>query len=245
MPPVIETGHAKNVANFEDFISFITGYGAIYNPTKGAIKLPALTALHTTAKADILNVTTKTVAFNNVTNARVDLFEPLRKLGTRLVNAFSASDATSEMIKDAKGINRKLQGKRAKAIEVPVDPNTPAPDNISASQQSYDQLIEHFTKLIELLKTPDANYAPNETDLKIATLTAQLAALQAANTNVSTAYTAVSNARLARNKTLYNDKTGLYDITLDVKIYVKSLFGATAPEYKQISKIKFNKPKTF
>jgi len=138
-----------------------------------------------------------------------------------------------------------LQGKRAKAIEVPVDPNTPAPDNISASQQSYDQLIEHFTKLIELLKTPDANYAPNETDLKIATLTAQLAALQAASTNVSTAYTAVSNARLARNKTLYNDKTGLYDITLDVKIYVKSLFGATAPEYKQISKIKFNKPKTF
>ena len=136
MPPVIETGHAKNVANFEDFISFITGYGAIYNPTKAAIKLPALTALHTTAKADILSVTTKTVAFNNVTNTRVDLFEPLRKLGTRLVNAFSASDATSEMIKDAKGINRKLQGKRAKAIVTPVNPDAPAPTNISASQQS-------------------------------------------------------------------------------------------------------------
>ncbi len=37
-----ETGHAKNVANFEDFISFITGYGAAYNPTKVPIKLLSL-----------------------------------------------------------------------------------------------------------------------------------------------------------------------------------------------------------
>ncbi|MFZ4680693.1 MAG: hypothetical protein ACOYLP_11050 [Flavobacterium sp.] len=241
--PIIETGHAKNVANFEDFISFITGYGPTYNPTKAAIKLASLNTLFTTAKADILNVTTKTVAFNNVTNARLNLFEPIRKLSTRLVNAFSSSDATAEMIKDAKTINRKIQGKRAKAIPVSIDPNTPAPNTISTSQQSYDQLIEHFTKLIELLKTPSANYTPNEVELQLVTLTAQLAALKTANTNVSTAYTAVSNARIARDKTLYKEKTGLYDITLAVKDYVKSLYGATAPEYKQISKIKFTKPK--
>ena len=147
------------------------------------------------------------------------------------------------MVKDAKSINRKLQGKRAKEIQATVDPNAPAPNTISASQQSYDQLIEHFTKLIEQLKTPEANYAPNEVDLKIVTITAQLAALKTANTNVSNAYTTVSNARIARDKTLYKDKTGLYDITLAVKDYVKSLYGATAPEYKQISKIKFTKPK--
>lgn len=239
---VIETGHAKNVANFEDFISIITGYGATYNPTKVSIKLVSLNTLFTTAKADLLNVTTKTVAFNNAINARAILFEPLRTLSTRLVNAFSATDATSEMIKDAKSINRKLQGKRAKEVQTPNDPNTPAPNAISTSQQSYDQLIEHFNKLIELLKT-EASYTPNETDLKVVTLTAQLAGLKTANTNVTNAYTAVSNARIARDKTLYKDKTGLYDITGDVKNYVKSLYGATAPEYKQISKIKFTKPK--
>lgn len=240
--PIIETGHAKNVANFEDFISFITAYGATYNPTKTAIKLANLNTLLTTAKADLLNVTTKTIAFNNATNARVILFEPLRPLSTRLVNAFSATDATAEMIKDAKAINRKLQGKRAKEIQAPADPNAPAPNNISTSQQSYDQLIEHFTKLIELLKS-EPTYTPNETELKIVTLTAQLTALKTANTNVTNAYTAVSNARIARDKTLYKEQTGLYDITGDVKNYVKSLFGATAPEYKQISKIKFTKPK--
>ncbi len=240
--PIIETGHAKNVANFEDFISFVTGYGATYNPTKVAIKLVSLNTLFTTAKADLLNVTTKTVAFNNATNARAILFEPIRTLSTRLVNAFTATDATSEMVKDAKTINRKIQGKRAKGVQVPTDPNAPAPNTISVSQQSYDQLIEHFNNLIELLKT-EPTYTPNEVDLKIVTLTAQLTGLKASNTAVTNAYTAVSNARIARDKTLYKDKTGLYDITGDVKNYVKSLYGATAPEYKQISKIKFTKPK--
>jgi len=241
--PIIETGHAKNVANFEDLISFITGYGATYNPTKTPIKLVSLNQLFTTAKANIIDVTSKTVAFNNATNARVLLFDPLRPLATRLVNAFIATDATTEMVKDAKNINRKLQGKRAKEVQEPTDPNAPAPNTISASQQSYDQLIEHFTKLIELLKT-EPTYAPNETDLKIVTLTAQLAALKTTNTNVSNAYTAVSNSRIARDKTLYKEKTGLYDVSGDVKNYVKSIFGATAPEYKQVSKIKFTKPKT-
>ena len=243
MPAIIETGHAKNVANFEDLISFITSYGVTYNPTKVSIKLATLNTQFTQAKTDITTVTNKTVAFNNATNARVLLFDAIRPLSTRLVNAFSTTDATTEMVKDAKSINRKLQGKRAKAIPTPTDPATPPPSTISTSQQSYDQLIEHFNKLVELLKT-ETSYAPNETDLKVVTLTAQLAGLKTANTNVSNAYTAVSNARIARDKTLYKDKTGLVDIAGDVKNYVKALYGATAPEYKQIGKIKFTKPKT-
>ena len=240
--PIIETGHAKNVANFEDLISFVTSYAAAYNPTKTTIKVANLNLLFTQAKTDIFNVTNKTVLFNNATNARAMLFEPLRSLSTRLVNAFIATDATTEMIKDAKTINRKLQGKRAKAVQVSTDQNSPAPNTISASQQSYDQLIEHFTKLIELLKS-EPSYAPNEAELKTTTLASQLVALKTANTNVSNAYTAVSNSRIARDKTLYKEKTGLYDVSGDVKNYVKSLFGATSQEFKQVSKIKFTKPK--
>ena len=241
--PIIETGHAKNVANFEDFISFVTAYGATYNPTKASIKLANLNAIFTQAKSDISNVMNKTVAFNNTSNVRATLFEPLQKLSTRLVQALSSTDATKELVKDAKTVNRKLQGKRSKAIETTTDPNAPAPNTISASQQSYDQLIEHFGKLIEILKS-EPTYTPNETELKIATLNTQLTALKTANTNVTTAYTAVSNSRLARDKTLYKEKTGMYDVTLDVKNYVKSLYGISSPEFKQLSKIKFSKPKT-
>ena len=242
MASTSETGHAKNVANFEDFISFIIAYGATYNPTKAILKLLNLNAIFTQAKADIANVMSKTVTFNNTSNTRAVLFEPLQKLSTRLIQALSSTDATKELIKDAKTVNRKIQGKRAKAIETPTDPNAPAPTNISASQQSYDQLIEHFGKLIEVLKS-ETTYAPNENDLKIATLNTQLTALKTANTNVTNAYTGVSNARISRDKTLYKENTGMYDVTIDVKNYVKSLYGITSPEFKQLSKIKFSKPK--
>jgi hypothetical protein len=80
--------------------------------------------------------------------------------------------------------------------------------------------------------------------LKIVTLNTQLTALKTANTNVTNAYTAVSNSRIARDKTLYKEKAGMYDVTLDVKNYVKSLYGISSPEFKQLSKIKFSKPKT-
>ena len=243
MPAIFETGHAKNVANFEEIISFATSFGAKYNPSKPLLKLPNLITLHTAAQTDIINCTSLTVSFNNFTNARAILFNPIRPLATRLIQALSATDASAEVIKDSKTVNRKIQGKRAKSIQVPLDPNAPAPNNISTSQQSYDQLIEHFTKLIEILKA-EPSYSPNEIELKITTLTAQLAALKIANTNVTDAYTAVANARIARNITLYKENTGLYDIAADVKNYVKSLYGISSPEYKELSKIKFTKPIT-
>jgi hypothetical protein len=40
MASTSETGHAKNVANLQDLISFVIGYGATYNPTKNTLKLP-------------------------------------------------------------------------------------------------------------------------------------------------------------------------------------------------------------
>ncbi|MFA6401072.1 MAG: hypothetical protein WCX31_05525 [Salinivirgaceae bacterium] len=42
MTSTSETGHAKNVTNFDELISFVTGYGTTYNPSKDSIKLAAL-----------------------------------------------------------------------------------------------------------------------------------------------------------------------------------------------------------
>lgn len=36
MASTSEVGHAKNVANFQDLIAFVDGYGATYNPTKNS-----------------------------------------------------------------------------------------------------------------------------------------------------------------------------------------------------------------
>ena len=49
----------------------------------------------------------------------------------------------------------------------------------------------------------------------------------------------ISNARITRNDILYKEKTGIVDIALDVRAYVKSIYGATSPQYKQVSKLSF------
>lgn len=164
-------------------------------------------------------------------------------MATKIINALDATDASAETVKDARTINRKIQGQRATpkttTTTPPVEGETPLPDKtISSSQQSYDQQIEHFDKLIELLAA-DVNYKPNETDLTVAAIQAKLGALKTANTAVVDTYTNWSNSRIARRTTLYNPMTGLVYTALDVKKYVKSIYGATSPQYKQVSKLEF------
>jgi hypothetical protein len=242
MPTFFETGHAKNVANFQDLTAFCTGYGAIYNPTKTALKLPQLNTLYTTANNSLTDVIAKNTAYNNTVNARIASFDGLRTLCTRIISALQTTDATPEKIDDAKGFNRKIQGQRSTKTTTPVDPNAPAPTTISASHQSYDQLIQHFAGLISVLQS-EPSYAPNETDLKIATLTAKQADMTTKNTALSKAFTDISNARIARDKILYKETTGLVDTAKAVKLYVKSIFGATSAEFKQVSAIEFTKPR--
>ena len=240
MASTSETGHAKNVANFQDLISFVTGYGAPYNPTKIILKLPNLITLHATGQTDIGTVITDSTAYNNKVNERYTEFSTVKPLSTRLVNALEATDASPEKIKDAKGFNRKMQGKRTSIISAPIDPSTPAPTTISSSQQSYDQLIQHLAGFNSVLLT-ELSYSPNENDLKTATVTAKINTLTTKNNEVSTAYTKISNSRLKRNKTIYGSGTGMVEVALEVKKYVKSLFGATSPEYAQISSLEFRR----
>ena len=247
MASTIETGHAKNVATFEDLISFCTGYGASYNPSKKSIQLKDLGTKRTEAVNALAAVNSGLPPWTNAVNERQILFDPLKKLVTRVVNAAAASDVSKQIVDDVKTISRKLQGTRAsaKGPTVPDDPNTPADESqksISASQMSFDSRIENMHKLIELLSA-QAGYAPNEPELSTAGLTTLLNDMKNKNTAVINAYTAVSNARIARNKVLYDETTGLAKIAADVKAYVKSVFGATSAEYKQISKLKFTRPK--
>ena len=242
MASTSEVGHAKNVANFQDLIEFVTGYGATYNPSKNSLKLPQLVALKATAETKLTDVISKNTAYNNKVNERMVAFSNLKSLSTRLVNALQTTDATTQTINDAKTFNRKMQGKKASASQTPTDPNAPAPKTISTSQQSYDQLIQHLAGLKSVLEE-ESSYTPNETDLQVATIDAKIADLTAKNTAVSTAYTNISNSRISRNETLYTSEDGIYETAGEVKKYVKSVFGASSPQYNQVSGIKFNKPR--
>jgi len=244
MASTIETGHAKNVATFEDLTSFLTGYGTTYNPSKAALKLPALITQLAAASATLQAVKVAKTANDNATNSRELAFKPLKPLATRIMNALAATDAETQTLDDAKSTNMKIQGKRAKAITQPDAKALAAGANpiktASTSQQSFDKMIDHFAQLIATL-TAEANYAPNENELQVATLNTLLADLRAKNTDVINTTTALSNARIDRDDALYGADTGLVDVAQDAKQYVKSIFGATSRQYKQVSGLKFTR----
>jgi hypothetical protein len=242
MASTSETGHSKNISTFEDLIGYCTGYGATYNPAKATLKLPALTALLASASTTLQAVKVAKSTYNNATNAREIVFKPLKPLATKVISALAASDVVRQTVDDAKSVNMKIQGKRAVAVKKPgKDTDTLIAEPVktaSTSQQSFDKMIDHFAQLIQTL-TLEAKYIPNENELKVATLNTLLADLKAKNTAVVTTTTNLSNSRIARDKVLYAEITGLCAIAMDVKTYLKSVFGATSPQYKQVSGLSF------
>lgn len=234
---ISEKGHAKNVANLEALNAFIQGYGTPYNPANTSIALSALRDLHTDASAALDAVEDHDAALKVSVNDRQAAFKALKPLATRIINALEASGASDAIIQDARGINKKIQGTSLRKDPDATPPPTPA-NTVSASQQSYDMLIEHFSTLLSLLRA-EPLYAPNEPTLSVPELTTFLTQLTSLNTHYKTKYTAASNARLQRNNLLYTPDTGLVDTALDAKKYIKSLFGASSPQYKQVSGIEF------
>ena len=243
MPNTNETGHAKNVANLEELIAFIESYGDKYNPSRDDIKTPALKALLQNGKDAIHAVNLLLPPYSNAVAARNVAFSPVEKLSTRILNAVKATDTASQVDDNAKTIVRKLQGVRAtpKLTEEQKKELTDAGKSakeISASQQSFDNMLDNLDKLIQLLQSIP-QYTPNEEDLKVEALQALYDDLSAKHAAVKIALAPLSNARIARDEVLYKPLAGIVDIAFDTKTYIKSAFGASSPQYKQVSGLIF------
>lgn len=243
MTSTTETGHAKNVANFESLTLSAIGFGNAYNPSKDSLKIPAMQTLLADAKNSLNAVNVAQAAYSNAVAARESAFEPLSKLITRVNNSLKATDTTTQVDESAQTIVRKLQGTRAsvkltdeekKALEA----EGKVVNQISASQMSYDSRMENFDKLIALLSSVP-EYKPNEEEFKVATLSALHDDLKSKNADVVTSGIQLNNARISRNDILYKALSGMVDIAYDTKLYIKSVFGASSPQYKQIAKLEF------
>ena len=147
MTKINEIGHTKNVANFSQIINYCKSYTNDYNPSKEAIKIKNLEKLLNKSQQAINNVTQNLIEFNKATNIRQNTFKPLKKLSTKITNAVKVTNATQNTIEDAKNINKKIQGIRITPKNNPntttTETQTPNKKDISTSQQSYSQKIEH------------------------------------------------------------------------------------------------------
>ena len=101
MASTSETGHIKNIANFEDLIAYCQSYGPMYNPSNPLLTIAQLQATYTAAQSVINEFKTQKTSFDSAVNLRRNAFEDLKPLSTRIVNALIASGASKLTIDDA------------------------------------------------------------------------------------------------------------------------------------------------
>lgn len=247
-----ETGHYKNLANIKLFKDFLVQLGLIYNPSNNLLKIPAITTLITQCQTDYDLWVNKLTTYKNKTDLREIAFEPIAKLVTAINASVQQLNEPQQTFNDIQAIVSKIHGAdnriKTSAASKLIDPNTTSPtpdpttlpvDPISTRQLSFDSIVKNFDLLIKRLQTI-TTYAPNETELKIVTLQAQYTNLNLVNTDAGSATNALFIARNQRNLTFYSPQTGLYDITIKIKKYLKSN-KSTLAAYSQATKFKFVK----
>ena len=236
-----ETGHAVNLANFKVLIDACGTFGAAYNPANARLSVATMTTQWTSASTDHTTLNQNLMAAKPTINSREILFNPLSKLITRVISSLNSTDASPQIKADAKGLADKIRGfglSKPKAAP-PADGTTPPDaDFVSKSHLGFVQRADNFKSLIELLKTEPA-YTPNEADLTTASLATLYVSLKTANDGMGTILKGVEKKRISRDKSLYTPNTGIIDTATKSKDYVKSIFGATSPEYKMVKGLKF------
>jgi hypothetical protein len=250
----LSSGHGSNVTNLQLLINDVTGYGNRYDPSNANIKLPALQATYTLG-LNAVNAVEIAEPIETKAKAERDTgFKVLGKLSTRINNAFIAAESDETARAHVRSLVLLIQSGR-------VNPKDTTPATQESTSETQDQTaetkvasdnashkmnfgnrLESLYKLIQFLAIYPA-YAPNETDLSIAGLSALYEDLKTKNQAANNSEIPLTNARIARGNALYTPVTGLVYVGQDTKSYIKSVFGAKSPQYLQVSKLKFRKLK--
>jgi len=233
-----ETGHAKNVANLQKLIEQISVYPN-YNPSIDNLKIEAVNTLYTQALESLNNLVIKKGANKEAIYVRQKLFTDLKSTATRVINQLDILGLNEGTFKEAKSFNKLIQGSKNKTPKEEEGQNgDEEKETYSTSRQSYTQLAENFSRLLQLTSTIES-YNPNLDEIKLVNLTAYHTSLVDATQTVNQTEAELNTVYTNRNTILYDESTGLYEISQNVKKYVKSVYGASSPEFKNVSKIRF------
>ena len=240
MPSTSEVGHAKNVANLQKLTEQVITF-TNYEPPVDNLKVTNLQTLYITASTKLSEVEDKRNVNKNAITLRQSAFENLKSTSTKIINHLEILGLPQGTIDQAKSLNRVIQGGQKKSTTPPGENGNPTP-TVSTSRQSYTQQAENFGILLQLLATIPS-YAPNEDDLKLVNLNTYKDSLVSSTQSVDQTEAELNTKLIERDNLLYADGTGLYSIAQNVKKYVKSLYGATSPEYANVSAIEFTNRK--
>ena len=235
-----ETGHARNVANFEALVMIVTTMGATYKPVAEGIQVEVLEKTKDTLREGLQNVNDKIVAYRDKVYVRQNLYEQMNNLAARIVNTIEGLGIDNKILLQAKSILTKIRGKGGNRKKVEANTTLPAPKSISVSQLSFEQRKNNFSLLVALVNEQGA-YKPNEEDIQINTLQKYIINLQNSNEEVNQADHNLTLARNQRDVLLYAENTGAVMLAQQIKAYIKGAFGANSVEFSHVKGIIFNK----
>lgn len=240
-----ETGHAVNAANFVRIIKYCEELGGAYTPPDEALSIEKLLIKAENMKNAIADYNAKSAPWVQSVNEREYAIAPLNKLLTRVRNLVKACAVKQQFKDDVSSLVKEIQGVRAKAKVVtepenPLVPTSESVKNISAAQTGYDNRLNNFDRLIELLKV-EPGYTPEEDDLKISALEDLQTVLEDRNHDVASVTPAVDNARILRDAEMYTGEGSGADLAGKVKAYFKAKFGGQSREFYTLTKWEFRK----
>jgi hypothetical protein len=239
----METGHEKNVKNFEAVIIILISLGAIYNPTQALILLPALQTKLQEAQDVIALVDTREAEKSVKVDEREGEYKDLDKYAVNLKRTAEVEVNDPAFTKDLQSIVNKFRTKSRSSAPNAENPEEPPEGGggHSTSQRSYDMQIMHIAAILALLKTKADVYKPNDSEYTIAAVEAKLAALEAKNNAAKNAFIALGIAQDARDEILYHPETGVLKLVKLIKTQLARKPGKDSAAYQQVNALVFKK----
>lgn len=215
-----ETGNAVNLGKFASTVSIVESLGDSFDPAHEIIKKDALQSFYQECQDAHKKATDTQVAYDRAVNTRKALFQPLKKIGTRILNAYIAAGAPTADVEDLRGVNRKLQGDNVRAAKDPGS-DEEGKRAYSAAQQGFVNLVDHLSVMTARCAGLPG-YAPADADIEVSALQQLAQQLKTANTAVDTAAHAWRTAREERSRLFYDEDRGMVARSQLLRSYFKS-----------------------
>lgn len=233
-----ESSHVENIASFKTLIGYCEGFGSDYNPCNDDLSVASMTARCAAVETMHHDYIVGKMATKLPINEKIELIIKLKKTAIRTKDFFEGTKASNSTKDDVKGFVRKITGSNVRRKR--NKDGEPIGEWVSNSHLGTPDILNNFHGLLELVKA-EPSYDPNIPELTVASLYALYDEVVAANTLVYSVRKVETLLRIARNEGLYMEDTGLVDVSLKCKKYIRALYGARSELAKLVSSFKLTR----
>lgn len=239
MASKFETGHFKNLSNFGTLVTYLATQPA-YAPDAAELTVPQLQDFLANMEDATNQLVADAQAAQQLINDRQQIFEQTRKLARKIMLYLESNITDEAAIKDVRTHYNDMQSKKVTKVQTINDDGSTSEKSYSSNRLSYTSMAEHFQKMVERLKTVQG-YAPTDNSIRIDTLEDLSSELHNANSSIAASFVTVTNSRNTRDHLMYGKNTGLVDLAMRIKKYLKYKYGTNSDQYHFAHKLKYTR----